>query len=248
MKYHGNDLIEITPEQWNGKPRKMLVWDDTSRKPLERVVVGYYPHEQDNCWMAIGPYSDGCSWQHCAEIPKEAQYTKHSVNNCIDTIESIIDCCSSADWQYLYRDVITYLESLTELKEENEKLKAECIARRKSEEEFKWERDQYRAERDEFANLLGKKRDVDIEGECKEEPTSETTEIKDAIVKKTRRMTIRELAEWLAKGNGQLKEGDFGSIKTELIYYGLDENAPVDNNCLIRGWNEDTWHEPMIEE
>lgn len=69
MQYNGKVLIELTPENWDGKSRKMLVWDDTTEKPYEEIVVGYYP--QDNCWMSIGPYSYGNSWEHCAEIPTE---------------------------------------------------------------------------------------------------------------------------------------------------------------------------------
>lgn len=242
MKHNGIELEEMLPENWDGKSRNMFVWSDGD-KPLKQIVCGYDPVH--SVWVAVETQA---VWRHCAEIPKEAQDTKHSINNCIDTIESIIDCFS-ADWQDLYRDVITYLESLTELKEENEKLKAECIARRKSEEEFKWERDQYRDERDEFANLLGKKKDG-IVGESvdKEEPTSEIAEIKDAITEKTRRMTNHELAEWLAKGNGQYKNRNFGSFRTELVYCPSEENTTVDNDCLIRGFNEDTWHEPIIKE
>lgn len=61
-------------------------------------------------------------------------------------------------------------------------------------------------------------------------------------------MTNKELAEWLAKGNGQFKNGNFGSIKTVLVYTPREENTMVDNTCLIRAWNEDTWHEPLIKE
>lgn len=66
--------------------------------------------------------------------------------------------------------------------------------------------------------------------------------------KKFRKMTYKELSEWLAKGNGQFKDGNFGSFRTELVYCKNEENTIVDNNCLIRGFNETEWHEPLIEE
>lgn len=70
MKYNGKELIELSPEKWDGKSREMLVWDDISENPLEGTVLGYYP--QDNIWIALVPsIGSECSWQHCAEMPKE---------------------------------------------------------------------------------------------------------------------------------------------------------------------------------
>lgn len=39
-------------------------------------------------------------------------------------------------------------------------MKNECIARRHSEEDFKWERDQYKKERDELADFLRKNEEL----------------------------------------------------------------------------------------
>lgn len=70
--------------------------------------------------------------------------------------------------------------------------------------------------------------------------------------RKYRRMTHRELAEWLAKGNGQYR---FSSAleakleaKFEYIYYCDNDDATVQDNISIRAWNEQIWHEPVIEE
>lgn len=69
MKYNGIELTEMLPENWNGKSREMLVWDDISENPLEGTVLGYFP--QDNIWIALVPaVGSECGWQHCAEIPK----------------------------------------------------------------------------------------------------------------------------------------------------------------------------------
>jgi len=43
MKYNGKELIEITPDMWDGKPKEMLVWWD-DHKPQKRVVVGYFKY------------------------------------------------------------------------------------------------------------------------------------------------------------------------------------------------------------
>lgn len=68
MKYKGKELIEMLPENWDGKSREMLVWDDISENPLEGTVLGYFP--QDNIWIALVPsVGSECGWQHCAEKP-----------------------------------------------------------------------------------------------------------------------------------------------------------------------------------
>ncbi len=86
------------------------------------------------------------------------------------------------------RKIITYLKSFKELKEENEKLKNECIARRHSEEDFKWERDQYKKERDELADFLRKNEElkemIKSRGEYHKMADSESRSIKDGLIVK----------------------------------------------------------------
>lgn len=62
---------------------------------------------------------------------------------------------------------------------------------------------------------------------------------------KPRRMTNRELAKWLAQGNGQWK----GAADTiGMAYsYGLDDHE-IPDGIMIRGWDETEWREPVIEE
>lgn len=67
MKYNGIELVEILPENWDGKSREMLVWDNNSPSPYKRIVVGYVPGNLTG-WM---PADWACCWQHCAEIPNE---------------------------------------------------------------------------------------------------------------------------------------------------------------------------------
>ena len=63
--------------------------------------------------------------------------------------------------------------------------------------------------------------------------------------KEPRRMTNRELARWLAQGNGQLRLSS-GDIVTSLIY--TKDNSYVPISYVIRGWDEAKWHEPIVQE
>ncbi len=70
---------------------------------------------------------------------------------------------------------------------------------------------------------------------------------------KPRRATNRELARWLAQGNGEKKRLDeyekegvvFASI--EFSYELGDANRPVDECYFIRRWGETEWHEPTVD-
>lgn len=70
---------------------------------------------------------------------------------------------------------------------------------------------------------------------------------------KPRRATNRELAMWLALGNGEKKRLDeyekegivFASI--EFTYELGDADRPVDECYFIRRWKETEWHEPTAD-
>lgn len=62
-----------------------------------------------------------------------------------------------------------------------------------------------------------------------------------------KRMTYRQLAEWLAKGNGQYTTG--GTIYHDLGYNNCDN---ADGNTLkecykIRTWDSEKWIEPTVD-
>ena len=62
-----------------------------------------------------------------------------------------------------------------------------------------------------------------------------------------KRMTNRQLAEWLAKGNGQYTTG--GTIYHKLDYTNWDN---ADENTLkegykIRSWDSEEWIEPTVD-
>lgn len=59
-----------------------------------------------------------------------------------------------------------------------------------------------------------------------------------------RRMTNRELAQWLAEGKGQ-KASINGNALTYHTYEVNDDDKPA-HVCMIREWNETKWHEPDV--
>lgn len=65
------------------------------------------------------------------------------------------------------------------------------------------------------------------------------------LVKEPKRMTNRELAKWLAQGNGQLRLSS-GDIIISLIYTEDDGYVPI--GYMIRGWDETEWREPIVTE
>ena len=62
---------------------------------------------------------------------------------------------------------------------------------------------------------------------------------------KSRRMNYRELAEWLAKGNGQYK-GESNCKYTELQYLCADD-LEVSTLYKIRRWDSSEWIEPTYD-
>lgn len=63
-----------------------------------------------------------------------------------------------------------------------------------------------------------------------------------------RRMVNRELSEWLAKGNGEVKNLGY-IINTSISYCYKDnaENEIVDGGIFIRDFGSDEWREPLME-
>lgn len=68
-------------------------------------------------------------------------------------------------------------------------------------------------------------------------------------IKFTRRMTNRELAEYLAKGNGEMKNSKFVIINTSTCFNYMNgaENENVDDYIYIRDFGSDEWRQPLIE-
>lgn len=66
-------------------------------------------------------------------------------------------------------------------------------------------------------------------------------------IKFTRRMTNRELSEWVAKGNGEFKNVEYLNTSTSHWYQNGAENKNVDDNIFIRDFGSDEWREPLVE-
>ena len=65
---------------------------------------------------------------------------------------------------------------------------------------------------------------------------------------KKRRMTYRELAKWVAQGNGQVKDIDCSTITARgVMYDDGDDDKGCPDRLLIRGWDETEWCEPIVE-
>lgn len=143
MKYNGKELIEMSPEKWDGNLRTMLVWDCVNdNTPLKARIVDWYKNGQGHViWRDVS-----CKyWNYCAELPEEEHNRTQSIGE-----------------------------------------------------------------------------------------------------KKFRRMTNRELAKWIGEGKGEYKIGE--CAYSDYSYETVDYNQPVEPTIMIRSWNEDNWHEPLIEE
>lgn len=77
------------------------------------------------------------------------------------------------------------------------------------------------------------------------------TELKEFAPKKPkpRRATKRELAMWLARGNGEMSS-DHPAVSLVINnkpYEKKHGEDPVDNDTIIRKWEDADWHEPTVD-
>ena len=70
--------------------------------------------------------------------------------------------------------------------------------------------------------------------------------IREVIDEKNTLMTHRQLAEWLAKGNGQYKFDDT-MFFSHLTYHYIEDDEPVDESIPIRRWDSDEWVVPTVD-
>jgi len=66
---------------------------------------------------------------------------------------------------------------------------------------------------------------------------------------KPKKMTNRQLAEWLAKGNGEHSYGE-GKDDPAFTYWSYDQeemNLPIEEEVVIRPWGSDEWIEPTVD-
>lgn len=66
--------------------------------------------------------------------------------------------------------------------------------------------------------------------------------------KKPRFATRRELARWLAQGNGQRTATNYSDVYSDMWVYPKNfDNKPVDKDVLVRKWDDEEWHEATID-
>lgn len=88
MKYNGKEVIELSPEKWDNRPRKLLVWGAVNdgygiKSLIHEEYIEYCIDAKSNStnhtiWEA---YIDGHmrAWYHAAEIPKDIQKEAKSI-------------------------------------------------------------------------------------------------------------------------------------------------------------------------
>ena len=67
---------------------------------------------------------------------------------------------------------------------------------------------------------------------------------------KPRRATNRELARWLAQGNGEWGISKFGVIDKAEIGWFYDtgyEKQTLQSHLRVRKWSDTEWHEPTVD-
>ena len=58
-------------------------------------------------------------------------------------------------------------------------------------------------------------------------------------------VTYRELARWIAEGNGEVNDDDV--VYSNYNYYTCQENDPIKDSILVRKWDDTEWHKPTRE-
>lgn len=67
---------------------------------------------------------------------------------------------------------------------------------------------------------------------------------------KSRRATNRELAKWLAQGNGECGISKFGVIEKAEIGWFYDtgyEKQTLQSELRVRKWDDTEWHKPTVD-
>lgn len=62
-----------------------------------------------------------------------------------------------------------------------------------------------------------------------------------------KRMTNRQLSEWVTKGNGEFTPNALAGIYTEYSYRKCVEDYEVDKDIKIRFWDSEEWIEPTVD-
>lgn len=80
------------------------------------------------------------------------------------------------------------------------------------------------------------------EGECWPHCAKIPEELKPRTI-----ATNRELAEWCAKGNGQIHYVGAANVHTFYSYHNEDDNSLVTKDIRVRRFGDEDWHEPTLD-
>lgn len=238
MKYNEIELIEMSPENWDGNTREMLVWNDCDAKPRLAVVCGFTlkgnPIADIGNYKKENAHSNHVVFQHCAEMPKEPE-----TGNVEGLQRSLKQAFNALDLQN---------KQIEKIKAENDELKANIKSLK--DERIKMADSVSSAVWNELMN-----RAKNIEGPVNTSMAGfGFNDISDIVLnkiidykpeKKLRRMTYKELDEWLEQGKGVVRIADV--VKNTITYDCESRNQEVYGGYKICGYDEDTWHYPMIE-
>lgn len=64
-------------------------------------------------------------------------------------------------------------------------------------------------------------------------------------VSESEQVTYRDLARWLANGNGEVKSAN--TVCANWNYYAESENKSIPNYFSVRKWDDTEWHKPTRE-
>lgn len=62
-----------------------------------------------------------------------------------------------------------------------------------------------------------------------------------------KRMTNKQLTEWLAKGNGEYSRDSYERAYVEYFYYKSKRDNEVDSDIKICPWGSEEWVEPTVD-
>lgn len=96
-------------------------------------------------------------------------------------------------------------------------------------------------------SMVGELRDIDIEAGLFEIGFGYWYLLYPYEEPPKKRMTNRQLAEWLAKGNGQYTTESYNRVYAAYDYSKVKENNKVDESIIIRPWDSEEWVEPTVD-
>lgn len=229
MQYNGKVLIELTPENWDGKSREMLVWCNAGIGHI-KTVIGYNPRR---CAWVVDDKTL-VYWPHCAEIPTEESNQEQKEPNQVQSTDEMIEILNA----YNEGKIIEYRfrrEICAEYRCRRPICDSWCYINPQKP-EWNWDIFEYR---------------------IKPEPAATANEEINTKIKsrrKPRRMTNRELADLLATGNVEkcyqyyVDGHDLSKVYRSHSYYRNKEDSPCAKSILIRYHGTNEWVKPLIVE